>query len=268
MTRVATVATFDSGVGGLSVFRHVVAMLPGTNHLYLADQAFAPYGERSLEAVRGRTLAAVQFLIAQGADEVVVACNTASAAGLHPARAEFPDIPIVGMEPAVKPATQATRSGVIGVLATEATFQGELYRSLVDQYGPAVEIVQLTGRGLAELVEQTLLDGPEVEAALAPHAEVIVHRRADVLVLGCTHYPFLAPVLTRLLGNGVTLIDPSPAVARQAVRRFPGPVGRGPGTVRYLTTGPAERLAAQLGRLLGDPQAAVEQVVVSAPAAP
>ena len=260
--RSAPLGMFDSGVGGLSVLAGVRELAADERVLYVADQAWAPYGERSLVEVRERSFALVRRLVDLGAKAIVVACNTASAAALHELRRGMPDVPFVGMEPAVKPAVEQTKGGVIGVLATSATFQGELYASVVGRHATDVEVVERVGRGLVELVEARRLDDPAVEAVVAAHLAPFVAAGVDTLVLGCTHYSFLAGVMRRHLGAGVSVIDPAPAVARQVVRvlderhlRAP----RGDGDVVYLTTGDPIQLSGQVERLLGDPSPDTER---------
>jgi glutamate racemase len=247
---------FDSGVGGLSVLTGVRELAPHERVVYVADQAWAPYGERSLVEVRERSFALVRRLVDLGAKAIVVACNTASAAALHELRSAMPDVPFIGMEPAVKTAAKQTRGGVIGVLATSATFQGELYASVVDRHAAGVTVVERVGRGLVELVEGRHLDDPAVEAAVAAHVAPLAAAGIDALVLGCTHYSFLAGVIRRQLGAGITVIDPAPAVARQVIRVLEERDLRAPpgnGDVVYLTTDDPMRLGDQVERLLGDP---------------
>lgn len=255
-SRSAPLGMFDSGVGGLSVLAGVRELVPEERVLYVADQALAPYGERSLIEVRERSFAVVRRLVDLGAKAVVVACNTASAAALHELRRAMPDVPFIGMEPAVKPAAAESKGGVIGVLATSATFQGELYASVVDRHAAGVEVVERVGRGLVELVEARRLDDPAVEAGVATHLAPLVDAGVDTLVLGCTHYSFLAGIMRRHLGAAVTVIDPAPAVARQVVRVLDEGDLRAPpgdGGVVYLTSGDPIRLADQVERLLDDP---------------
>jgi glutamate racemase len=253
MTDSRPVGVFDSGVGGLSILDQIHRQLPGELIVYLADQAWAPYGERSLEEVRARSFAIVDHLLARGAKAVVVACNTASAAALHELREGFPTVPFVGMEPAVKPAAEQSGRGVVGVLATRATFQGELYASVVDRHANHVEVIERPGTGLVELIEAGLTEGEAVEALLRRHLAPMVDAGIDTLVLGCTHYPFIAPLLHGILGDGVRIIDPAPAVARQLGRvleRNGLAAPREPGTTAYLTTGDGPAFAVQVKRLL------------------
>ena len=252
----APLGMFDSGVGGLSILARVRAEAPAEHVVYVADQAWAPYGERSLSEVRARSFALVGRLLDLGVKAIVVACNTASAAALRELRAAMPGVPFVGMEPAVKPAVEQTRGGVIGVLATSATFQGELYASVVDRHAAGVTVVEQVGRGLVEMVEAGNLDDPAVEAAVAAHLAPLAAAAVDTVVLGCTHYPFLAAAMRRQLGDGVTVIDPAPAVARQVASVLEEHDLRAPpgvGGVAYRTTGDPIWLREQVRRLLGDP---------------
>jgi glutamate racemase len=212
------IGVFDSGVGGLSVWREIVRQLPREDVLYLADQAHVPYGSRSLEEVRGFSESVTRFLLEQGAKVIVVACNAASAASLHHLRKLFPRTPIVGMEPALKPAVERTKTGVVGVLATRATFQGELFASLMERYSHDVRVVTQVGEGLVEVVEAGAWNLRETEYLLMECLQPLVAAGADQLVLGCTHYPFLRPVIKRIVGNKLAVIDPAPAVARQVAR--------------------------------------------------
>lgn len=242
-----TIGMFDSGVGGLSILREVHRRLPGNDVVYLADQAWAPYGERSLEAVRERSVAITDFLLGCGVEVVVVACNSASAAALRHLRLRFPGIPFVGMEPAVKPAAQSTNHGVVGVLATEATFQGELYASVVDHHADGVVLVESAAAGVALAVEEGRPD--DARRLLKEYLEPMIDAGVDRLVLGCTHYPFVLDEIRGIVGPDIHIVDPAPAVARQ-VGRVSTAANRGSET-RYLTTGDAERFGAQVERLLG-----------------
>ena len=214
----ARIGVFDSGIGGLSVLRAIRSELPTLNLLYLADQAHVPYGPRSLEEVREFAREISRFLIQQGAQLIVVACNTASAAALHDLRAAFPEIPFVGMEPAVKPAAENTHTGRVGVLATPATFQGQLYASVVERFAHGVEIYQDTCPGLVEQIEAGALDGPATRIILEAALQPMLAHGIDTVVLGCTHYPFVIPLIQEIVGEDVRVIDPAPAIARQ-VRR-------------------------------------------------
>ena len=244
---VASIGVFDSGVGGLSVLREIRSQLPYAELVYVADQAFAPYGERGLNAVRERAFAITEYLIDAGATTVVVACNSASAAALHELRERFPATSFVGMEPAVKPAAGVTKRGTIGVLATEATFQGELFASVVDRHARGVSVVARACPGLAAAIE----DGRDVDVLVTQFTSDVVGRGSDIIVLGCTHYSFVADRIRAVAGPGVEVIDPAPAVARQTARVCGDKVTAVQGSSRYLTTGDAGRFAEQIERLLG-----------------
>ena len=212
------IGLFDSGVGGLSVVREVRRQLPACPLVYLADQGHAPYGPRPLAEIREFAGGITRFLLAQGAQVVVVACNTASAAALHWLRRAFPGVPFVGMEPALKPAAERTRTRHVGVIATAATFQGELFASLVDRYAADVVVHTQVCAQLVPLVEAGELDSPQARAAVAGYLAPLAAAGIDELVLGCTHYPFLRPLIEEVVGPHVEVIDPAGAVARQAGR--------------------------------------------------
>ena len=212
------IGIFDSGIGGLTVLRAIHQLLPDEPLFYLADQAHVPYGSRQLEEVRRFSVAITRFLLDQGARLVVVACNTASAAALKHLRSVFPHVPFVGMEPAVKPAAERTRSGVVGVLATPATFQGELYASVVERFGQGVKLLQNTCPGLVAQIETGALDSPETHHILEDALQPMLEQGIDTVVLGCTHYPLVIPLIQQIVGPDVRVIDPAPAVARQVQR--------------------------------------------------
>ncbi len=240
------IGVFDSGVGGLSVLREIRRLMPRADLVYIADQARAPYGVRTLEEVRRYADEIATRLISLGAPTVVVACNTASAAAIRQLREHHHGVHFVGMEPAVKPAAAATRSGVIGVLATPATFQARVVASLVDRFATDLQVIPRPCPGLADLVE----NGDPTEQALRFHIGPLLEAGADTLVLGCTHYAFLAQDIAAIAGPGVTVIDPAPAVARQVSRVAKDVDGRG--ATIYLTTGDPKRFASQVLRLLGE----------------
>jgi glutamate racemase len=266
MTDLRSLGVFDSGIGGLSILTEIHRQAPAEQIVYLADQAWAPYGERSLDEVRARSFAVVNHLLTRGAKAVVVACNTASAAALHELRAAFPKVPFIGMEPAVKPAAEQSDRRVVGVLATRATFQGELYASVVDRHANGVRVVERAGSGLVEMIESGRLAGPKLDALLRTHLTPMVDEGIDTLVLGCTHYPFIADAIQDVLGRNVRLVDPAPAVARQAVRVLghngaAADEASGAGSTVYLTTDDPRRLEAQVLRLLGAEVSATHVVV-------
>ena len=212
------IGIFDSGVGGLSVLRAVRERMPNEAILYFGDQAHIPYGPRPMEQIRRFSEAITNFLLEKHAKIIVVACNTASAAALKYLREKFPNVQFVGMEPAVKPAAEYTRTGKVGVLATPATFQGELYASVVGRFANGVEIFQNTCDGLVQQVEQGNLGGSETRRILNDALTPMLEQNIDTVVLGCTHYPFVIPLIQEIVGEKVRVIDPAPAVARQAER--------------------------------------------------
>jgi len=216
------IGIFDSGVGGLSILREIRNLLPQEDLHYFADQAHVPYGARSLEEVRGYCEEITSFLLRQGAKLIVVACNTASAASLYSLRNRFPDMLFVGMEPAVKPAAESTLNGVVGVLATPATFQGELFASVVERFAEGVTVLPQTVPDLVERIEAGEIDTPAIRNIISRAIQPLLDAGADTLVLGCTHYPFIIPILQELAGEGVKVINPSPAIARQTLRLITG----------------------------------------------
>ncbi|MEZ5174834.1 MAG: glutamate racemase [Acidimicrobiia bacterium] len=203
------IAVFDSGMGGIGVLDAIRARAPWADIIYLADHAFGPYGERTLDEVRDRTTLIARFLQSAGADMIVVACNSASAAALHHLRAAIGEVAFVGMEPAVKPAAERTKTGTIAVLATDATFQGELFRSLTGRFAGDIEIIEQACPGLALAIER----GDPVDALLDRYVSPLGDTGADVVVLGCTHYPHIIDRIAACLPDSVELIDPAPAVA-------------------------------------------------------
>jgi len=258
------IGIFDSGVGGLSVVAAVRNLLPNEDLIYLADQDHVPYGPRSLDQVRSFSEGITRLFIKQKVKLIVVACNTASAAALHYLREIFPQVPFVGMEPAVKPAAETTRTGVVGVLATPATFQGELYASVIERFASGVKVLQDTCPGLVMEIDQGNLNTPLVTFILEQALKPMMEEGIDTVVLGCTHFPFVIPAIETIVGPGVRVIDPSPAIARQVQHlldegglRNPG---SSPGQINYLTTGDSKRLENLLPQLVG--QAADVQELV------
>jgi glutamate racemase len=249
------IGVFDSGVGGLSVLREIAAAVPHESIVYVADQRFAPYGERSRAEVAARAIQITGQLIEAGAKVVTVACNTASAAALHDLRRAYPRTPIVGMEPAVKPAVVRSTTRVIGVLATATTFQGALFSTLVDRHAKGATVLPIVGACLAGLVESGATTGPEAKELLRGYLGPLLDAGMDTLVLGCTHYPFLLEAIRGVVGDRVELVDPSPAVARQVTRvlgayALEAPLGRG-GDVTLATTADPSRFSAQVDALIG-----------------
>lgn len=241
------IGVFDSGLGGLSILRELRRLLPHEDILYVADQAHIPFGSRPLAEVRRYAMGITRYLLRQGAKLIVVACNTASAAALHPLRAQFPATPFVGMEPAVKPAASSSRSRKVGVLATPATFQGELYASVVERFAQGVQIIPQTVPGLVEAIENGDLDNPHLRQLISPVVQRLAAQGVDTLVLACTHYPLALPVIRDAAGPAIQVIDPAPAVARQAQRLLLQRDLLHPSThrgrVRYASSADGRRLA-------------------------
>jgi glutamate racemase len=259
----APIGIFDSGIGGLSVLRAIRTALPHEALLYFADQGHVPYGPRSLDEVRDFSEGITRFLLAQGAKLIVVACNTASAAALHHLRDIFSQTPFVGMEPAVKPAAEHTHTGLVGVLATPATFQGALYASVLERFARNVTVLQDTCPGLVEEIEKGATQGDAARQILANALRPMLDRGIDTVVLGCTHYPFAIPLIKALVGDHVRVIDPAPAVARQVARRLDERGLRAAHTrtipMQIYTSGQAERLR-RLLPALGESAGVVQAV--------
>lgn len=215
------IGIFDSGVGGLSVWLEVRKLLPNVSISYLADQQFCPYGTKSDTEIRSRSQLIADFLLSQEKCQLlVVACNTATAAAIKSLRATFPDTPIVGMEPAVKPAALHTQTGHVGLLATAGTLRGRLFQETRDRFASHIELHTQVGDGLVELVEAGKADSQEAKALLTKYLQPMLAAKIDYLVLGCTHYPFLEPALHKILPADITVLNPAEAVARQVVRKF------------------------------------------------
>ena len=213
------VGFFDSGVGGLSVARAFLRLRPAARVLYTADWTFCPYGARADEEIRARSREIVRGLLGLGARLVVVACNSASAVALETLRAEHPGVPFVGMEPAVKPAAALSRTGAVGILATAHTLRGRLFRETSARFAAGVRVVPAVGEGFVELVESGDLASPAARATVERVLAPLLAARCDPIVLGCTHYPFLLPLL-RAAAPGTTFLDPSEAVARRAAALY------------------------------------------------
>jgi glutamate racemase len=213
------IGVFDSGVGGLSVLREIRRELPGEDLLYVADSGHAPYGDKSTELIEARSIAIVEFLLSQHAKAIVVACNTATGVAIQTLRARF-SVPIIAMEPAVKPAAATTRSRVIGVLATSRTIASDNFAKLHERFGADVKILMQACPGLVEQVETGDLSGDKTRALVGQYVLPLLAQGADTLVLGCTHYPFLAPLIQEIAGSAVQIIDPSAAIARELRRRL------------------------------------------------
>lgn len=252
----SSIGIFDSGVGGLSVLREIQTLLPGENVFYVADQAHVPYGSRPVDQVRAFSEGITRFLLSKGAKIIVVACNTASAAALHDLRKKFSEVPFVGMEPAVKPAAEYTKTGVVGVLATPATFQGALYASVVERFASGVTVLQHTCPGLVAQIEQGELDTPKTREILEEALLPMLKKGIDTVVLGCTHYPFVIPLIEQICGDPVRVIDPAPAVARQTQRVLESASllsdAGNKSTADYFTSGSEMEFKSTLKKLTGE----------------
>ncbi|WP_322512481.1 glutamate racemase [Chloroflexus sp.] len=252
------IGIFDSGLGGLTVTRAIRDRLPHADLLYLADSAYCPYGPRPVAEIRSRALACGRWLVDQGAQIVVVACNTATAAAVELLRRELP-VPVVGMEPGVKPAVAATRRGKVAVMATSGTLASDRFRALINAYAANVDVYALACPDLVAQVEAGAINDDHTRALVANYLAAAPD--ADVIVLGCTHFPPLTPLISACAGPEVTIIDTGPAVAAQTAR-IAKHIGlpEGSGTLRCYTTGDPQTIAPALANVWGEtlPLAAVE----------
>jgi glutamate racemase len=242
------IGIFDSGLGGLSVLAAIARALPRADLAYLADTAHVPYGSKPDAFIRGRVAAIGEHLVAQGCTMLVVACNTATAAAVGVLREKYPQLPIVGVEPGVKPAALASQSRRIAVLATESTAKSERLARLITDHAHDVTVHIEPCPGWATRVETLHLDGPDFAAEVAARVEPLLVAGADRVVLGCTHYSFLTPILTPLVAGRAELVDVADAVARQCLR-LAGPAGEGRAQLQLLATAQPERLQAALPAL-------------------
>jgi glutamate racemase len=247
------IGVFDSGIGGVSVLRAMRAEMPAADLIYIGDNIHLPYGEKSMQEIRTYTRGVVKFLISQGCKIIVIACNTASAAALKEMRAEFPEITFVGMEPAVKPAAEQTQTGVVGVIATTATFQGELFASVVERFANNVKVLRQPCPGLVQQIEAGELRSDKTMNMLRDWLLPMKEQNIDRLVLGCTHYPFVAYAIHEILGDNVLIIDPAPAIARQVKRisDYPQTESGRSGAVAFYTSGNANQFQDILKQLTG-----------------
>lgn len=233
--RSAPVGVMDSGVGGLSVLAEIQRRLPNESLLYVADSGHVPYGEKSPDYIRQRLRHIAEFFQQQGAKAMVLACNTATVAAVADLREQYPQWPLVGMEPAVKPAAAATRSGVVGVLATTGTLQSAKFAALLDRFASDIRVITQPCPGLVERIEAGDLISAELRRLLAGYVQPLLQAGCDTLILGCTHYPFLRPLLAELVPADVAIIDTGAAVARQLQRLL--------GERDLLAEGPAQQTA-------------------------
>jgi len=261
------IGVFDSGVGGLSVLRAIRQELPAENVIYVADSGNAPYGDRPREFIEQRSIAIVEFLCDRGVKAVVVACNTATGVAVRALRSRF-TFPIVAMEPAVKPAVTTTRTGVVGVLATMRTLSSANFLKLVDEHGARAQMLIQPCPGLVEQVERGELEGAKTRTLLEGYVQPLLAKGADTLVLGCTHYAFLQPLIQDIAGPNVSLIDPAAPAARALTRRLEAARllsdARGERTEAFWASGPAAA-AASVIRQLWNPDADVQSLPNGSP---
>jgi glutamate racemase len=256
---------FDSGVGGLSVMIEVRRLLPAEKFIYFADSAHCPYGAKPVEVIQGRAFAICDFLLERGVKLIVIASNTTSIAALDAVREKY-NVPVVGIEPAIKPAVSVTRNGRIGVIATGVTLAGERFDSLVKRFGDGLDVYTQPCPGLVEVVESGRWDNKETEALIGSYLDKLLARGVDTIILGCTHYPFLRPVVEKLAGSSIVVIDSGEAVARQVVRVLENKGltagGKAAGDASFFTSGDPEKVGPVMRLLMGNPDLAVEIVVV------
>ena len=256
MSDVPPLGVFDSGVGGLSIVREMRTLMPHSDVLYVSDARHLPYGSKPESFIRERCIAIGDFLIESGVRGLLVACNSATAAAVGELRARYP-VPVIGIEPAVKPAAAATRSGIVGILATASTLQSRKYAQLLERYGSFARVIGQPCPGLVERVEAGDLDGPQTRELLQHFIQPLLDAGADTLVLGCTHYPFLLQAIQSVAGADVQVVDPSAAVARRVLEVL-GDSGDHAATLRCFSSGDALLQGELISRLLG------EKVAVSA----
>ncbi|KVP67793.1 glutamate racemase [Burkholderia ubonensis] len=264
----APVGVFDSGLGGLSVLRAVRAQLPDESFVYVADSRNAPYGPRDEAFITERTLAIGEWLAREGAKALVVACNTATAQSIAAIRERLA-IPLIGVEPGIKPAAALSASGIAGVLATQSTLASARFQALLDRYGAGRRFICQPGHGLVEAVERGDTHSPALRALLDGYLQPMLDAGADTLVLGCTHYPFFTETIRDLVGNRLTIVDTSDAIARQLARVLDerglrAPAGTRAAPPRFCSTSDGRQLRALASTLLGL-DAPVESVAISSP---
>ena len=264
----APVGIFDSGLGGLSVLRAVRGLLPAERLVYVADSRYAPYGQRDDDFIADRTLAICEWLVAQGAKALVVACNTATAQSIALVRERL-SVPLVGVEPGIKPAALVSKTRVAGVLATQVTLRSARFQALVERHAADLRVLCQPGHGLVEAVERCDIGSPELLALLRAYVEPMLDAGADTLVLGCTHYPFLDTAIRSIVGERMTLVDTSIAIARQLERVLgqhglcasAGQAGANADDIRFCSTSDGAHLRELAAALLGL-DASVERVVI------
>jgi glutamate racemase len=249
------IGVFDSGVGGISVLQHIHALLPHENLIYFADSKHAPYGNKTQADIIARCMQIADFLLQKEVKSLVVACNTATAAAIDILRETF-DIPIIGMEPAIKPAAAASKNGVIGVLATVGTLKSAQFAALLESYGRNVKVVTQACVGLVECIERGELNTENTNALIRQYTAPLLAEGADTIVLGCTHYPFVKQVIQEIVGDKITLIDTGAAVAKQLKRQLQEKellsVNQGKAEVNFWTNSEAENAKEVIRMLWGN----------------
>lgn len=250
------IGIFDSGIGGLSVFREIKKVLPEEKYIYFSDSAFCPYGEKTREFITDRSRKITEDLLSKGCDIIVVACNTATAAAIAALREEYP-VSFIGMEPAVKPAAHLTKTGTVGVLATAGTLKATKYIDTRAKWAQDVKIVEHIGQGFVELVEKGCITGTEAENTVRASLKPLLDDGADVIVLGCTHYPFLAETISKVADEevperNVIILDPAPAVARHLydVMENEGLIRKDGFSIEYMSSSNVAETAEAASRLL------------------
>ncbi len=246
------IGVLDSGVGGFSVLREIRALLPDQDITYIGDNAWCPYGNKSYRKIRERTFALSDFLIEQGAEIIVIACNSATIVAIEALRALYP-LPFIGMEPGVKPAAALTQTGTIGVLATEASLRGDKFHHLVARHARDIRVITQPCPKFVELVEQGVLSGPKVDAAIDEYTAEMLAADADVLILGCTHYPFLRPALEARLPAHIRFVDTGDAIARRVAQHILTPAENP--HIQILTTGVPDEVSSLAQKLTPEIQA-------------
>ena len=259
------IGVIDSGFGGLTVWRELVHILPHETVLYFGDSGFCPYGSKPASEITRRVKTIVDFLIEKRCKLVVVACNAITASSIEFLRSHYP-IPFVGMEPAVKPALQQTRTRAIGVLATQQTLQGKLFNRTKATYGQGITVIEQVGHGLVEKVEALDFESASTMQLLQTYLQPMIAKNIDFLVLGCTHYPFLEPCIRRILGNTIPILNPAPAVAQHTAsllkkRGLKCQNRQHPGTSIFYTTG-SEALIKQVLKMVSSDEQEVHSIEI------
>jgi len=244
------IGVFDSGIGGLSILNEALHQAPGHHYVYLADSVNTPYGEKSSDWVSSRSLALCSWLIEQGCDAIVIACNTATAQAISQIREAFPKNAIIGVEPGIKPAAQQSSKKIVGVLATQNTLTSDKFKQLLASLLSDCEFIQQAGVGLVPLIEQGQLSGPFIDALLHQYIDPMIEQGADTLVLGCTHYPFLQSQIQSMYGAQLQIIDTSNAVVKQMCRLVSAEETR-IGSVNFYSTSDGQSLLQLAKKLLG-----------------